>query len=227
MQVQESKQQLILAIECAVGRGSLAIVDGGAVVASTDDPDESPSRAEELMIAIDRLVRRSGIALTDIGLIAVSTGPGSYSGIRIGIATALGLKTALNIPCIGIPVLEAMAHSSNDVALCIAAVPVGKKDVAWQSFATAEGKAIATGQPELAFQADFAAAMNDRSDAALLAQSDLGARLREYSLGVTIIRDMGENLADLVGLAVSRGFGGDPQPIYLRNRSHTAVSPGF
>jgi tRNA threonylcarbamoyladenosine biosynthesis protein TsaB len=227
MQVHESKQQRILAIECAVGRGSLAIVDRGSVIASTLDTAESPSRAEELMIAIDGLIRRSGIALTELELIAVSTGPGSYSGIRIGVATALGLKTALNIPCIGVPILEAMARSISDVVEFVTAVSVGKKDVAWQSF-TIDGDALITSvEPELAPKSNFVAAMNSAVDTVVFAQTGLITQLEEHSLEARRVRDIGETLAGFVGIAAANGYGGEPRPIYLRNKSHTAASPGF
>jgi tRNA threonylcarbamoyladenosine biosynthesis protein TsaB len=70
---------------------------------------EKNSHSSVLTIFIDELIRSAGIALSDIDAVAVSEGPGSYTGLRIGVATAKGLCYALDKPLIGIPTLKAMA----------------------------------------------------------------------------------------------------------------------
>src|SRR6185503_16866701 len=66
--------------------------------------------------------------------LAVSTGPGSYTGIRIGIGTALGLKNGLNIPCVGVPVTEAIHVVSSRREKIVTAIPMGRNDIAYQEF---------------------------------------------------------------------------------------------
>ena len=227
MQGQNNDHKRILAIECAVGRGSVAILDGTSVLVSSEQDAASPSRAEEILGAVTQLSASAGVALSQLDLIAVSNGPGSYSGIRIGIATGLGLKRALNIALVGVSVLEAIAGSTPATSRLVSAIPVGKKDVAWQTFNRAEGEIIAEHAPVLASEIDFVAAMSRDPGLAIFAQSNLIVRLGNHSIGEMTVVDCGEALAGLIGAATVHGFGADPQPIYLRNISHAAGAPGF
>ena len=227
MQAQNKGNKRILAIECAVGRGSLAILEGTSVLASSEQLGASPSRAEEILGAIDQLCGAAGIPLASLDLVAVSNGPGSYSGIRIGIATGLGLKAALNIPLVGIPVLEAIARAAAGQGDMVTAIPVGTKDVAWQSFDRSTGRIIANHVPLLASQIDFLEAMSRYSDPTICVHSDLLERLDDRARESMTVRDSGDALASLIGVAAANGFGTEPEPIYLRNTSHAAGSPGF
>lgn len=214
----------ILAIESAVGRGSIAVLDrDGVVLASTRDSDVSPSRAEELIGALDSVISAAGIGLGDLALIAVSAGPGSYSGIRIGMATALGLRSALKIPSVSVSVLSSLATMAPNEKGVLCAVTVGKKDVAWQSYSTVRGKSAELGAAELAPLSSFAEKLN-LTEGVFVAPSDLLDRLTEHDLSNVSVVDAGTNLADLVGRVAATGMG-DPNmsPIYLRNKSHTAA----
>ncbi|MGQ0543253.1 MAG: tRNA (adenosine(37)-N6)-threonylcarbamoyltransferase complex dimerization subunit type 1 TsaB, partial [Blastocatellia bacterium] len=103
----DSTSHTVLAIESAIQDGSIALFRDGKEIASVGGSDDV-SRAEELLPNIEKLFNDTGIKFDEIDLIAVSRGPGSYTGIRIGIATVLGLARALNISCAGVSVLEAM-----------------------------------------------------------------------------------------------------------------------
>src|SRR5437762_2203656 len=121
---------LILAIESAVVGGSISLLRGDTEIGGWTGED-GVSRAEDLLPNIASLLESSGTDKQVIDQLAVSTGPGSYTGIRIGIATALGLKTALNIPCIGLLATEAMrVISSRDNF--VTAIPMGRNDVCRQ-----------------------------------------------------------------------------------------------
>lgn len=207
---------LILAIECAVAGGSLALMEGATMRAKSDPSRSSPSRAEEVLVAIESLLHEGGAALDQIDSVAVSTGPGSYSGIRIGIATALGLRTALGIRCVGVPILPAMALASGHDGEIITAIPVGRKDVAWQIFS--EGR---SGAARLTPEAEFVAATSGRAAHTVFCHSDLLARMpAPHSPQFT---DAGSDLAVMIGSAAAKGRAtGDPEPIYLRNTAHTS-----
>src|SRR5687768_4184610 len=125
---------IILAIECAVGSGSVAVMTGARVIESTSGKECRPSRAEEVLGIVEQLLKNADLRLREVQRIVVSAGPGSYSGIRIGLATGLGLKHSLGIAFAAIPLLEAMAASSGVKTTLVTAVPVGKKDIAWQFF---------------------------------------------------------------------------------------------
>lgn len=66
--------------------------------------------AEILLPAIERCLETSSLRLADMGLIACASGPGSFTGLRIGMATAKGLSLALGLPWVGIPTLDGIAH---------------------------------------------------------------------------------------------------------------------
>ncbi len=68
------------------------------------------SHSTTLLPAIEDLLKTSGITIKELSLIACSAGPGSFTGVRIGVATAKGLAAPFDIPCIGVSSLEAMAY---------------------------------------------------------------------------------------------------------------------
>jgi tRNA threonylcarbamoyladenosine biosynthesis protein TsaB len=129
------RPSLILAIESAIAGGSLSLIDGNTEIANWIGVDKV-ARGEDLIENTDHLLRANNIAANTLDLVAVSAGPGSFTGIRIGIATALGLKNGLGVRMSSISVLRAMALTSAriDRAEIVAAVPVGRDQVCYQSF---------------------------------------------------------------------------------------------
>ncbi|HYF75741.1 MAG TPA: tRNA (adenosine(37)-N6)-threonylcarbamoyltransferase complex dimerization subunit type 1 TsaB [Symbiobacteriaceae bacterium] len=101
----------ILALETASSVCTVAVVDGGNVIAevSLQVPRAHSTR---LMPLIAQMIEESGIAKTDVDGIAVGIGPGSFTGLRIGLATAKGLALALGKPCAGVSTLKAMAFGT-------------------------------------------------------------------------------------------------------------------
>ncbi len=120
----------ILAIESAIAGGSIAIIVDGKIIASWSG-DTGVSKAEDLLPTIAGLLKDQELQLKDLKLIVVSVGPGSFTGIRIGISTAMGLSDSTGIETVGISSLAAIAKNSNART---AIVPVGKHDIAWQTF---------------------------------------------------------------------------------------------
>lgn len=98
----------VIAIETATVVGSIAIVDPARVI-SEITLNIRATHSEKLMAAIDRLLCGAGLAVEDMDGIAVSIGPGSFTGLRIGLSTAKGLSYASGKPLIGIPTLDALA----------------------------------------------------------------------------------------------------------------------
>lgn len=99
---------LILGIETATKICSVAISDGEELLAIKEEGG-AYSHAEKLTIFIENVLEKSGKSLHDLDAIAVSKGPGSYTGLRIGVSAAKGLCYALNIPLISVSTLQAMA----------------------------------------------------------------------------------------------------------------------
>jgi tRNA threonylcarbamoyladenosine biosynthesis protein TsaB len=98
----------LLAIETSTLTGSVALLRDEAVVGEIT-LSVSVQHSERLMPAIDQLLRDAGTKPADIDLYAVATGPGSFTGLRIGIAAAQGLALARGKPVVGVSTLEALA----------------------------------------------------------------------------------------------------------------------
>lgn len=94
---------LTLAFDTATERATSALVDDGEVLG------ERVSRASTLLADVDALLRQAGARPADIGRLAVGIGPGSFTGIRIGLAAARGLGLALGIGAAGVSTLDALA----------------------------------------------------------------------------------------------------------------------
>ncbi|GAA3556569.1 tRNA (adenosine(37)-N6)-threonylcarbamoyltransferase complex dimerization subunit type 1 TsaB [Snuella lapsa] len=101
---------VILSIETATTNCSVSLSKGGKTLVLKEDYDTSYSHAERLHVYIDTVLKEAEVSLDTIDAIAISKGPGSYTGLRIGVSAAKGLCFALNKPLISIATLEALAH---------------------------------------------------------------------------------------------------------------------
>lgn len=100
----------ILNIETSTTNCSVAISVNGERVVLKEDNSSSYSHAERLHIYIDEALDSAQISRNELHAVAVSKGPGSYTGLRIGVSAAKGLCYALDIPLISVPTLEALAR---------------------------------------------------------------------------------------------------------------------
>lgn len=101
---------IILSIETATTNCSVALSRNGETFALKEDYNNGYSHAERLHVFIDQILSENNINKTDLNAIAVSKGPGSYTGLRIGVSAAKGLCYALQIPLISVSTLESLAH---------------------------------------------------------------------------------------------------------------------
>jgi tRNA threonylcarbamoyl adenosine modification protein YeaZ len=107
----------LLAIDTAAPRLQLALRRDDRV--DTLVEDMPTGQAERLFPALEELLKRNDVAYADLDRIAVTTGPGSFTGLRIGLSGARGLGLALNIPVIGVPSLLALSLSAECDALAV------------------------------------------------------------------------------------------------------------
>src|SRR5688572_13642787 len=98
----------VLAVETATSWQSLAILDDSHVLARHDQ-HAGGSHAKLLLPTIDRLFRETGLTLKRLDGLVVSIGPGSFTGLRVGLATLLGFRTISRLPLAVVPTLEGMA----------------------------------------------------------------------------------------------------------------------
>jgi tRNA threonylcarbamoyladenosine biosynthesis protein TsaB len=104
----------ILAIETTGAIGSVALSNGVEIVGSCSTKDER-SHLKELVPMVGELLDRASIQAKDLDAVSASVGPGSFTGIRIGLATARGLSQALSIPCVPIGTLELFRQCTQDL----------------------------------------------------------------------------------------------------------------
>jgi len=105
---------MILAIETATAEGAVALLDGPHVRSETELSGGRQQHAGQLLIAIDALLGRHGAALDQVEGIALSVGPGSFTGLRIGLATALGLCFGSARWIVPVPTLAALSLRAGD-----------------------------------------------------------------------------------------------------------------
>jgi len=129
---QESRK-LILSVETATLSGSVALTRGEDVLAAFAG-DAKVSHSNTLLKDIDRLLSDNQVSLAEIDLFAVAVGPGSFTGLRIGIATVKALATTLDRLCAGIPTLVAVALAAGPSPRTVALLPAGRGEVFAQMF---------------------------------------------------------------------------------------------
>lgn len=100
---------LILAAETSTAINSVALLRDGALLAEAVI-DGRRLHSERLLPTVDWLLGEAGLSLRDVELLAVSSGPGSFTGLRIGAATWKGLALANNLPMVAVPTLDAMTR---------------------------------------------------------------------------------------------------------------------
>ncbi len=101
-----------LLIETATGVCSIAVSHSGKIAALRES-FESRSHASNITVFADEVLKESGIEFSSLDAVVVSAGPGSYTGLRIGVAAAKGFCFALNIPLIAISTLEEMTYAAS------------------------------------------------------------------------------------------------------------------
>jgi tRNA threonylcarbamoyl adenosine modification protein YeaZ len=209
----ESEEPLILAIESAIGGGSIALLRGPKLLASSSD---NVGRAEELLVTIETLFRRVKVSMREIDRIAVSVGPGSFTGIRIGIATTVGLKRALQIDCVGVPVLLAMAVAGKAKTV-FTAVPIGRGKVGVQQFRKGPDLPERLSDPFAVSVSELIAIVRNVPAGELVFSDQSSSELADAfdSGAIPNVRVDHADLASILGRLAVR-TGGPLEPLYLR-----------
>ena len=100
---------VLLNIETATKNCSVSLSVDGALVGVKEIAEENFSHAEKLHVFIEELLKENGLTMQNLSAIAVSQGPGSYTGLRIGVSSVKGLCYGLNIPMIALDTLQILA----------------------------------------------------------------------------------------------------------------------
>lgn len=199
---------LILALDTALETCSAALVRDGVTLAARADP-MARGHQERLAPLVETLAREAGVGFAEIDRIGVTRGPGSFTGLRVGLAFAKGLGFALDRPVLGVGTLEALCAGAGGV--CAAVIDARRDQVYLQAFR--DGVDLIP--PQALALADAVARLGplapDRlvgPGAALLATAFPKARLEAID-GVDPVA-----LAALVARATPAAA--PPEPLYLR-----------
>ena len=122
---------LILNIETATKNCSVSLTEGGRLVTLKELNEGQYSHSEKLHLFIRDVLEEAGKTFSDLSAVAVSKGPGSYTGLRIGVSTAKGLCFALDLPMISVPTLQILAMQAKveDVAVIVPLIDARRMEV--------------------------------------------------------------------------------------------------
>ena len=217
----------ILALETSAKSVSAAVTEDGTVLASAYQ-NRGLTHSVTLMPLVDGMLRAAGLALADIGLIAVTNGPGSFTGLRIGVSAAKGLAWARELPCCGVSTLSAMAHTSADFHGLIVGAMDARRQQVYHALFRAEGGRVTRLTADCAISLEeLAAQLRDRPEEKLVV-GDGAALCADYLNGAGIpcrMADEAHRMQSAVGAALcaeemaARGETVTAQqlePVYLR-----------
>ena len=223
MKKNERVNNIILSIETSVQGGCISLLENNKELDSWQGMG-SISKSDNILDELSSLLTKNKIEKNQIGRIVISRGPGSFTGMRIGLAIVLGLKKSLNCDICGVSVLEAMALKSENIDWnknIIAAIPIGtmvciqkikigqkrKLNKATIPYLVSIEKFIEQLEDDL--ESNFV--LHERLYKALLVNVQKGNQVVER------ITSSGENLAYLVGLLGKEScVSDDLQPIYIK-----------
>ena len=119
----------ILNIETATKNCSVSLAKNGETVLFKEIAEQGYSHAEKLHVFIEEIVKEANVNFSEIKAVAVSKGPGSYTGLRIGVSAAKGLCYALQIPLISIDTMQVLAKKANVDGLIVPMIDARRMEV--------------------------------------------------------------------------------------------------
>ena len=137
----DSELPLILSLETATRAGSVALSRGDKVL-SLRAGEAQISHSTKLLQSVEDVLAEAAASLTDVQLFAAASGPGSFTGLRIGLATVKSFAATCSRKCAGIPTLAAVAHAAGPSAATLAMIPAGRGEVFAQLFSVDEKSAV-------------------------------------------------------------------------------------
>lgn len=164
----------ILALETSAKSVSAAVTENGAVLAQAYQ-NNGLTHSVTLMPLMEAMLKNASLTLDDIGLIAVTHGPGSFTGLRIGVSAAKGLAWAKGLPCCGVSTLEAMAYGVRDFeGLIVCAMDARRQQVYHALFRSEKG------------------ALTRLCDDCAIGLDAVAERLKDETLPILVLGDGGE-----------------------------------
>ncbi|HWT57540.1 MAG TPA: tRNA (adenosine(37)-N6)-threonylcarbamoyltransferase complex dimerization subunit type 1 TsaB [Rhizobium sp.] len=203
---------IVLALDTAGVDCAAAVYDSGRNTMLGEASDMiGKGHAEHLIGIVDRALDQADMALSDIDRIAVTIGPGSFTGIRVGVAAARGFALSLNVPAVGVTTLEVMAsaqHERTPGRAVLAAMDAKRDEIYLQSFSS-DGSALDAPRALSVAQAQaFAAGFDGEITGSATPLLKAGARGdHTNNLPISVVARLG---------AAASPDAGKPKPLYLR-----------
>ncbi|MER9841582.1 tRNA (adenosine(37)-N6)-threonylcarbamoyltransferase complex dimerization subunit type 1 TsaB [Mesorhizobium australicum] len=206
----------VLAIDCAASLCAACVYDAAAgLELGRSVLDLGKGHAEHLMAVIADALKTGASDYVGLGAIAVSVGPGSFTGLRVGVSTARGLALALKLPAIGVTTLEALAAEAASAfpgRAVLAALDAGREEIHAALYdemsVLAYGPATATLAGAVTMASERSAVL--AGTAATLIADAAG---RTFDIGP---RAATADILTYARLAAAKGQGERPKPLYLR-----------
>jgi tRNA threonylcarbamoyladenosine biosynthesis protein TsaB len=211
---------LLLALDTAGPNCAVAVArlgPGGAAILARADERLGRGHAERLPPMVDETLAAAGVTYADLERIAVTTGPGSFTGVRVGIAFARGLALALDIPVVGIGTLHALAHSLGARREgTLAAVLDAKRGEVFALVQDIASDGILA-EPEAIVVEELAARLQHARPPIVLTGSGAPLVARALAADAEIAGTAeAPDIADVVALAFEAAEAGSPLPLYAR-----------
>ena len=204
----------VLAIDTALNACSVAVSDGDALHMASEPLERG--HAERLMTMIGEVLADAGLCFSQLDRIAVTIGPGSFTGVRVGLAAARGLGLVLKKPVVGITTLAALAGGVQDTTNRPLAVAIDARrgEIYGQIF----NEGVAASEPVVVGIQDFAAALPRAVALAGSAAEAVAELAREAGRDVTVLNDAGApDIAVVARMATTMAEPDRaPKPLYLR-----------
>lgn len=202
---------MILSIDTCLGASSVAVLDGQRVLAARSEP-MTRGHQERIGIIAREVASEAGVAFTDLSRIGVTVGPGSFTGLRVGLAFAKGLATALSIPCVGVNTLESLAFGSQGFTAAVLDARMGQVYI--QVFA--DGVSLMA--PDALGVGEAAARLAELYSGGPATLVGSGAPLLAEALpSATVLTPVAPDPAAVARLAAARPAPAhSPRPLYLR-----------
>jgi tRNA threonylcarbamoyladenosine biosynthesis protein TsaB len=206
---------IVLALDTCLGACSVAVVADGRVLASASEA-MTRGHQERLAVMARETVAAAGVGFGAIDRVGVTVGPGSFTGLRVGVAFAKGLALALGRPCIGVGTLEALAASVAVDGPLAAAIDSGRGQIYLQTFA--DGAPL--GEPAVMPLEAAQALVTDLGDATIVGPG--AALLGEAFEAIPMAAP---DPAAVARLAAAAPESTSSAPLYLRPADATPAKP--
>ena len=169
---------MLLAVDTATRFASIALYDGSGVIAEESWRSDN-NHSREVLPSISDMLARQGLGPDDLTAVAVAIGPGSFTGLRIGLSIAKGLCLALGIPIIAIPTLDITTYAVGDPGGPVVAVlEAGRGRICVASYHFEEGLPVQDGQASVVKVSEWDAQLID----AVLVAGEIGPDVAERLL---------------------------------------------